>query len=364
MRLGSIWGVGKNRLATLFAAGVGFVLVRCQPMAALSLGLLLGLSFTFLAGEHPLDVLSILWDGVFASWYDFGMVVFYATPLLFCGLSVGVAYRCGLFNIGADGQLSMGALGAAAVGVLCPPLPYGLSVVLAALAAFLAGAFYGFVAGYLKARRECHEVITTIMLNYIAAGLCSWVVLYHLKNPHSQSPETALIHESFQLKPFLLFEDAPVTGALFLALFASVFFWWLFRHSVFGFKCKMVGQNLIAASYSGIRSDRVQMMAMSLAGGLAGLVAVNEVLGSSYLYRVGFSPGYGFTGIAVALMARSRPLAMIFTALLFGALHKGTMDLDFATETITSELSRVFQALVILCVASEGLYTHFRKGKG
>src|SRR5439155_8911021 len=153
-------------------------------------GLCLGLAVTWIAGENPCHVFKILCLGAFGSPYDFGMTLFYATPLVFTGLSVAVAFQAGLFNIGAEGQLTLGALAAAAIGALWPRVPSPLAPILAGFAAILCGTVWGGIPGWLRARRGSHEVINTIMLNFIAAGLASYVALYVLKNPESQNPET------------------------------------------------------------------------------------------------------------------------------------------------------------------------------
>ena len=181
-----------------------------QPVLAVALGLALGLGVTWMAGEKPWHVFTILSKGAFGSGYDLGMTLFYATPLIFTGLSVAVAFHAGLFNIGAEGQLTLGALAAAAVGAIWPSLRSPLAPVLAGLAAILAGALWGAIPGWLRARRGSHEVINTIMLNFVAAGLASYVALYLLKNPESQNPETRPIGASYLIHKFDVFGGAPI----------------------------------------------------------------------------------------------------------------------------------------------------------
>src|SRR5882672_12368766 len=159
-----------------------------QPLLAVIVGLAAGLALTWIAGENPWNVLRIIWRGAFGSGYDIGMTLFYSTPLIFTGLSVAVAFHAGLFNIGAEGQLTLGALAAAGVGALWPTCPSPLAPLAAGTGAFFAGMFWGAIPGWLRARRGSHEVINTIMLNFIAAGFSSYVTLYLLKNPESQNP--------------------------------------------------------------------------------------------------------------------------------------------------------------------------------
>jgi general nucleoside transport system permease protein len=332
-----------------------------QPILAVALGLGLGLAVTWFAGESPWHVLGILARGAFGSRYDLGMTLFYSTPLIFTGLSVAVAFHAGLFNIGAEGQLALGALAAASVGAIWPGLAWPLAPVLAGLAAILAGTIWGAIPGWLRARRGSHEVINTIMLNFIAAGLASYVALYLLKNPASQNPETRPVGAGYLISQFAIFGGAPVSMALPLAVLAAVLVWWLLWQTALGFEMRAVGQSESAARAAGIDPGRIRIIAMSLAGGLAGMVGIGEVLGNAGKFKVGFSPEYGFIGIAVALLGRNQPAGVVAAALLFGALHKGTADLDLETEHVTRELSLVLQALIILSVSAEGLWSWMKR---
>lgn len=344
---------------------IGWLLQRLRylvrPVLGVCAGLGAGLLLTLVAGENPLNVLLVLARSGFGSAYDFGMTLFYSTPLIFTGLSVGFAFRAGLFNIGAEGQLVVGAMAATAVGVLFPGISAPLAPVLAALAAFVGGAFWGGIAGWLRARRGSHEVITTIMLNFIASALTSWMTLNLLLNPETQNPESLPVAQGYLLAPLAPFGGAPVSWALLLALVTAFAVGVMLDRTVFGFELRTTGESETAARAAGIDSERMRFWALALAGGLAGLVGVAEVLGNSGRFRIEFSPGYGFTGIAVALLARGRPLAIVFSALLFGALHKGASDLDIETERVTRELSMILQALVILSVSAEGLWGRWER---
>ncbi len=333
-----------------------------QPILSVVLGLAVGLAVTWVAGENPWHVFKVLGKGAFGSGYDLGMTLFYATPLIFTGLSVAVAFQAGLFNIGAEGQLTLGALAAAAVGAVWPGLGSPLAPLLAALAAMLAGTLWGAIPGWLRARRGSHEVINTIMLNFVAAGMASYVALYVLRNPESQNPETRPIGEGYLIHQFGMFGGAPVSLALPLALTVAGLVWLLLWRTVLGFELRAVGQSEAAARAAGIDPGRIRILALSLAGGLAGLVGVGEVLGNAGKFRVGFSPEYGFIGIAVALLGRNHPAGVVAAALLFGALHKGAAALDLETERVTQELALVLQALIILSVSAEGLWDWMRRG--
>lgn len=337
------------------------------PLLGLALGLVVSLLLTALAGENPITVFKVLVESSFGSRYNLGMTLFYSTPLILTGLSVSLAAQAGLFNVGAEGQLVMGSLACAAVGAVFPDLAFPWGALLATFAAVLVGGFWGFIPGWLKVVRGSHEVINTIMLNFVAAGLASYAVLYLLADPESRTPQTAHLSPGYVFHPVdplsRFFQDTPMSSAFLLALLCAAALWIFLWRTVWGFKLRAVAENPEAALASGIRSARVQMWALTGAGSLAGLVAVAEILGSAGRYRLNFSPGYGFTGIAVALLARNSPLGVILTGLLFGALHNGTASLDLETEKITRDFSMILQGLIILFVSAHGMWRWLdRKG--
>jgi len=328
-----------------------------RSIASVILGLSLGLLVTKIAGENPWNVLRILVRSAFGSPYDLGMTLFYATPLIFTGLSVAVAFRAGLFNIGAEGQLNFGALAASVAGIYFPKIPYPVAPIFSAFCAFSMGAFWGAIPGWLRAKRESHEVINTIMLNFISAGICSWLTIYIFRNSETQNPETQAVAPGYLIPGFSFFGGAPVSFALILALISALFVWYFLKNTTLGYELRAVGQNEAAAKAAGIDASKIRILAMTLSGGLAGLVGVSEVLGNAGAYKLGFSPGYGFMGIAVALLGRNRAFGVVCSAFLFGALYKGTTDLDLETENVTRDISLVLQALVILCVSAEGFWS-------
>lgn len=327
-----------------------------KAVIGFAVGMTISLILAFLAGESPVHVVQVLFMSAFGTSYDLGLTLFYTTSLIFTGLSVATAFHAGLFNIGAEGQLTIATLTAAVVGASFSFLPFPLAPLVAIVFAAAAGFAWGLLPGYLKAKRGAHEVINTMMMNFIAAGLASWLTLNYFKNPNSQNPETSPVAPQFLLKPIdfihSLFPESPANLALVIAVLAAVVLHFILFHHVFGFNLRATGQSEEAAQLSGVLTDRMKMLALGLAGVFASGVAINEVLGSAGKYTIGFSADYGFVGIAVALLARNKPLAIIISAFLFGALQKGAADLDFETEFITRDFARLIQAIIIFSVAA------------
>lgn len=338
-----------------------------KRIAGFLIGFIIALLLTAFAGENPWNIFMILMRSAFGSMYDLGLTLSYTTPLIFCGLSVAVGFHAGLFNIGAEGQLTVAAVTAAAIGILFPNISFPFAPLIAFGAALFAGGLWGWIAGWLRAYRGSHEVIITIMLNFIAAGLASWFTLKIIPNPHSQNPETAMVSANYLFKEYdliaRLFPDTPANASLGFAVVFAILLWIFLWKTTWGFELRAVGSNPEAAHRAGISEKKVQMLAMALAGALAGCVALSEVLGSAGQYRIGFSPDYGFIGIAVALLANNNPLGIIAAAFLMGAFHKGASDLDLETTTITRDFSRIIQALVILGVAAQGYWEWLKKNK-
>lgn len=331
-----------------------------RPAIGLLIGLCLGLLLAFVQGDNPWNVLQVIVKSAFGSKYDIGLTLFYATPLIFTGLSVAVAFHAGLFNIGAEGQLNIAALVTAYAALMMPGLPPVIAPFFAIFCGMGAGAVWGWIPGWLRTRRGSHEVINTIMLNFIAAALVSWAVTAHLQNPETQNPETHMVPPAYFIRTWdpvaLYFGDPPVSLAFPIAVLVALLVWAFLWRTPWGYELRACGTNEHAAATSGISVARTRQGAMALAGALAGLVALAEVLGGVGRFRLGFSPDYGFIGIAVALLARNHPVGIVFSALLFGALHKGAADLDIETNHVTRDLSLVIQALVILFVALAGSF--------
>ena len=308
----------------------------------------------FFANESPLHVLQVLLNSALGSADDFSLTLFYSTSLLFTGLSVAIAFQGGLFNIGAEGQLTMAAL----MTVVCAPFlafaegPVG--VLLLVLVGMFSGALWAGISGWIKVFRGGHEVVVTMMLNFLAAGASTYLIVGPLHNPQSQNPESIPLAAGLTLRSIdpitRLFPTSPVNSSFLLAIFLCIFSWWLLRRTVVGYKLRATGTNETAARLHGISTDKFRLFVMMVSGAIASGAAINEVLGNSGKFKIGFSADFGFVGIAVALLARNNPLAVIPSALLFGVLQKGTGDLDLETQNITRDFSRVMQAVIILSV--------------
>ncbi len=292
-------------------------------------------------------------DRFIEGFYPFSETLVAATPLILTGLSVALAFKAGLFNIGAQGQFIAGAIGASWVG-----FAFELPVVIHTLAAMSAAIFfaglYGGLVGLLKARTGAHEVIVTIMLNYVAAYFLLWLLsTTAFLRPGRQDPLAPEVRESAQL-PHLFGEDLRANLGFFIALIAAGAIWWLLNRSTWGFRFRAVGANSAASKTAGISVARVTTSVMFIAGALAGLGGAMQILGSEPAMTAGIGGSFGFDAITVALLARANPIGTVFAALLFGALRAGGLTMQASTET-PLDLVLVIQALVVLFIAAPAL---------
>ena len=331
------------------------------PFAAVVAAFAVGALVVLAVGDNPITTYALLIGSAF-TWPDgIGYTLFYATPLIFTGLAVAVAFRCGLLNIGAEGQLYAASFMTAWVGITFAAWPAWVLVPLCFLTALLAGGVWGGVPGVLKARFGAHEVITTIMMNFIAVALASYFTQYHYKPVGDPILETVPIGEGAHIARLGKFipgfpERIPLNLAFPLALLACLLVYLFLWRTRWGYEIRATGANPAAAQYGGIAIGRQIVLAMSISGALAGLVAVNEVMGYRYRYYDSFSAGYGFTGIAVALLGRNHPVGVILASLLFGALLRGGLFVDIFTEHVSKDLVMVLQGIIILFVAAEALF--------
>jgi simple sugar transport system permease protein len=292
-------------------------------------------------------------DRFIEGFYPFSETLVAATPLILTGLSVALAFKAGLFNIGAQGQFIAGAIGASWVGFTFE-LPVVIHTLAAMAAAIIFAGMYGGLVGLLKARTGAHEVIVTIMLNYVAAYFLLWLLsTTAFLRPGRQDPLAPEVRESAQL-PHLFGEDLRANLGFFIALIAAGAIWWLLNRSTWGFRFRAVGANSAASKTAGISVARVTTSVMFIAGALAGLGGAMQILGSEPAMTAGIGGSFGFDAITVALLARANPIGVVFAALLFGALRAGGLTMQASTET-PLDLVLVIQALVVLFIAAPAL---------
>jgi len=320
------------------------LLLASAPFLAIAMALAAGAAFILAIGENPLAIYADMARECFGRGYGLGQTLFKATPLIFTGLAVALGFRTGVFNIGAEGQMILGGFAAAMAGLL--PLPGPLPLLAALLAAALAGGAWGAIPGALKARFGAHEVINTIMLNFVAYALVAWMghaVFEHATVRTATLPEAAWIARLGALFPAL--KGSPANFSLALALLAAAAVHLLLFRTRLGYELRVVGLSPSAAEYGGIATGRAQALALGLSGAAAGLAGVNFVLGYKHYFELGFSAGAGFLGIAVALVGRNHPLGVIAAALFFGALSYGGLVVN---QRVPKELVEALQGLVIL----------------
>ena len=330
--------------------------VILTPLISLVLAFAISALVILAIGESPVEALKVMVDGALGSSYGWGYTLYYATNFIFTGLAVMVAYHAGLFNIGGEGQAAIGGLGVTLV-ILSVPWPHwALALPAAMVGAALFGALWALIPAWLQARRGSHIVITTIMFNFIAAALLNYVLVNVLRPQGSMDPASPSFPAATHLPKLsdlalgLGFEwgkNTPVNITLFIALAACILVWLLIWRTRLGYEIRALGKSEPAAVYAGISPTRIIVLAMLISGALAGLMAINNVMGEAERLVLNAVEGAGFIGIAVALMGRNHPFGVFLAALLFGFLYQGGGELALWT-TIPRELIVVIQALVIL----------------
>ncbi|SFB17999.1 nucleoside ABC transporter membrane protein [Poseidonocella pacifica] len=318
--------------------------------AALSALVIIGI------GEDPIAAVKLMVAGSLGSTYGWGYTLYYATNFIFTGLAVAVAFHARMFNIGGEGQATLGGLGVALACLYIPWPHWSLAILAACGMAALFGAAWAFLPAYLQAKRGSHIVITTIMFNFIAAALLNYVLVNVLRPEGSMDPATArfpdaaklpTLHELLAPLGIEFSRAAPANVSLVIAILACIFVYLLIWRTKLGYQIRALGHSEPAARYAGISPVKITIIAMLISGGLAGLMAINNVMGEAERLVLNAVEGAGFIGIAVALMGRNHPLGVFFAAILFGFLYQGGAELALWT-SIPRELIVVIQALVIL----------------
>ena len=330
------------------------------PALALVVALLLGALLMLLFGDNPVQAYKGLFQGAFGSARGWATTLRKMTPLILTGLSVAVAFKAGLFNIGASGQFIIGTVCTVAVGINFDGLPAAIHLPLALGAGILGGAIWGMIPGVLKVFTGAHEVIVTIMLNYIASNLAGWTV--YAGGTQGQTPgplwdrtagaisETPDVLLSARI-PFIFAEPYRVHWGVVLAILVAIFMYWVIFKTTYGFETRTVGANQRAAKYAGINVRWIVVAAMMLAGGLAGLAGGIETLGLNHKFAPEFTGAVGFDGITVALLGQTHPLGIIPAAFMLGALDAGATRMQFDSG-VSADIIQVIQALMLALVAA------------
>ena len=321
-------------------------------LAAIALALAASALLILLAGANPLTAYRALLQGAVGDGFALGNTLARTTPLIFTGLAVAFAFRCNLLNIGAEGQLYAGALASVVIGIYLTGLPAVLHIALAIAGGFMAGAVWGGIAGYLRSARGINEIISTIMLNFVAIFFVSYLVHGPLAEPPGFYHQTAMVAESARLP--VLYAKSDLSIAIFIAVGFALATAYVLWRTPFGLKLRAVGESTGAARFAGVPVKRYVFGAMSVSGGLAGLAGTTEMIGGQYRLLDFFSPGYGFDGIAVAFLGRSDPIGVVFAAFLFAALRVGANQMQRETGLPTS-LILVIQGMVILFILGAAL---------
>ncbi len=337
------------------------------PLLAIFTAVILGGIIIVSVGGNPFLAYFGLLQGSFGSAKALSETAVWATPYIFAGLAVALAFKGGLFNIGAEGQLALGATTSALIGYALPgwlgmDIPAFIHLPLVVIVGMAAGAFWAAIVGFLKAYTGGHEVINTIMMNYIALNTISFLLNGPMKDnaPNNVSARTPLIAESAQIAP--IFDGLRVHWGFILALLAAFLVWWMLTKTTLGFEIRTVGANPDAAKYAGINVKRTIILTMAISGMLAGLAGTIEVTGLNYRHELGFSIGYGFDAIAIALLGKSHPLGVVLAAILFAAMRNGATRMQFLTQ-LPVDLISMLQALILLFVAADAIIRYIYRIK-
>lgn len=334
-----------------------------HPLAAVLLGLVAGAAAIAAVGGSIIETYAEMWKGAFGSFYYAMNTLTRATPIMLIGLGVALAFRAGFFNLGAEGQLLIGAL-SAAVTALYLPAPPELRMIAALAAGFAAGGAWSLLAGWLDLRFRLNLLITTLLLNYIAVHLAGYFVSFPLKDTSGSAAiaQTMMVDRAVWLPK--LFKGMSIHAGFIIAAAAAVLLFLFLRHTVAGYELRMLGSNPLFAVYGGVRRGGMMAAAMLASGGFAGLAGAVEVLGTQYRYidNALTAPGYAWSGIMAALLAGSHPLGTAAAAILLAALQTGGMGVERNTE-VPLEISSVIQAALILFISARITYEWFKRRK-
>ena len=353
-----------SSIKTLLRSALDAMLI---PFLAILTAIVVGGVIIAIVRGDPIRAYLGLIQGSFGSAKALSETAVWATPYIFGGLAVTLAFKGGLFNIGAEGQLALGATISALVGYALPEwlgfdLPLIVHLPLAVLVGMMAGALWAAVVGFLKAYTGAHEVINSIMMNYIALNTVSFLLNGPMKDrdPNNVIARTPLIAEGARIPA--IFEGLRIHWGFIFALLVAYLVWWLLNKTTLGFEIRTVGANPDAAKYAGINVKRIVITTMAISGMLAGLAGTIEVTGLNYRHELGFSQGYGFDAIAIALLGKSHPLGVVLASILFAAMRNGATRMQFLTQ-MPVDLISMLQAFILLFVAADAIIRYIYRIK-
>ncbi|SNS89898.1 nucleoside ABC transporter membrane protein [Anaerovirgula multivorans] len=317
---------------------------------SITAALIIGALIMMANGRSPIIGYASLIRGAFGSKYNIATTLAKTVPLILTGLATAISFRSGIYNIGGEGQLYLGAFAAAYVGFTFTTLPGVIGILLAIIAGAIVGALYAFIPALLKVYYKIDEVITTIMLNSVAVLFTDYLVNYPFAANQGKMGGTDMVETSYRLSR--LIRLSTLNTSIFMMGFIALIIYYIMQKTSTGYSFKMVGQNATFAKYGGINAKKQMIVAMLISGGLCGVAGVLEVLGTHYRFLQNISPGFAFDGMLVALIVKNNPIGVVFMSIFFGALKTGSIAMENTT-SIPSELVLVIQAIIILFIAGE-----------
>lgn len=328
---------------------------------AIAMALVIGAVIMILNGQNPLVGYSSLVAGAFGSKYKIATTMAKTVPLILTGLATAIAFRSGIFNIGGEGQLYLGAFAAAYVGFTFTNLPVVVAVLVAMIASAMVGAAYAYIPAVLKVKYKVDEVITTIMLNSVAILFTNYLVNYPFAADQGKMGGTNMIDAAYKFPK--LVRLSKLNTSIFYTALIAIALYYLLQKTSFGYNFKMVGENGIFSKYAGVNNSKYMIVSMLISGALCGVAGAFEVYGTHYRFLQNISPGFAFDGMLVALIVRNNPVGIIFMSIFFAALKTGSASMEVATG-IPSEMVLVIQSIIILFIAGEqGFKNIYRKMK-
>lgn len=331
--------------------------VNIAPLFSIVFAFIIGGIIVAISGNSPIEVYKLLIYGAFGSSKGILQTILQSTPLLFSGLAVFLGLKGGILNLGVEGQLYMGALFSAASSIYIKFLPSPIHLLVSIMAGMLGGMLWSFLPIWLKIKKGAHEVVTALMMNYIAILSVDYLLNYPMRAADSSVAQTEIIQPTAQLAR--LFPRSKVTIAIIIGIVIAIALNLLLKKTILGYKITIVGSNRKAAAASGIHVNRTMIVTMLISGMCAGLAGSMEVMGTYYRLVQGFSSGYGFEGIAVAVLGRS-PISVIFSAIIFGALKAGGIMLNFGTN-LSSKFITVLQGIIIVLISAPMMALNYKK---